>query len=216
MPSMKGPDRKLRPTNAATCCGASRTRSSSPGTRAPSPALSSRDTVKRLVASEYDIDDVAHCFRCFGRLVASEADRVLDTGREDVDGRPVYEPVGVCGLIRPWNYPLLQTAWKLPRPSGRQHLRAQADGGRRADGEGGGPRLGGRNPDIVFTDADFDAAVDMALTAVFLHSGGVLGRGAAARGGLAARLVGRRGRTTGAGHPAGRAVRRVGPDRPLI
>ncbi|GGI99615.1 hypothetical protein GCM10010121_007320 [Streptomyces brasiliensis] len=33
--------------------------------------------------------------------------------------------------------------------------------------------LGGKNPDIVFADADFDTAVDMALTAVFLHSGQV-------------------------------------------
>ena len=27
--------------------------------------------------------------------------------------RVVHEPVGVCGLITPWNYPLLQTAWKV-------------------------------------------------------------------------------------------------------
>ncbi|MEK0100619.1 aldehyde dehydrogenase family protein, partial [Streptomyces sp. A475] len=38
--------------------------------------------------------------------------------------------------------------------------------------------LGGKNPNIVFADADFDAAVDMALTAVFLHSGQVCSAGA--------------------------------------
>ena len=27
--------------------------------------------------------------------------------------RIVYEPVGVCGLIGPWNYPLLQLSWKI-------------------------------------------------------------------------------------------------------
>ncbi len=27
--------------------------------------------------------------------------------------RIVHEPVGVCGLITPWNYPLLQTSWKV-------------------------------------------------------------------------------------------------------
>jgi betaine-aldehyde dehydrogenase len=32
---------------------------------------------------------------------------------EGVDSRVVYEPVGVCALITPWNYPLLQTAWKV-------------------------------------------------------------------------------------------------------
>jgi acyl-CoA reductase-like NAD-dependent aldehyde dehydrogenase len=30
--------------------------------------------------------------------------------------------------------------------------------------------LGGKNPNIVFADADYDAALDNALTAVFLHS----------------------------------------------
>jgi betaine-aldehyde dehydrogenase len=38
--------------------------------------------------------------------------------------------------------------------------------------------LGGKNPNIVFADADFDTAVDMALTAVFLHSGQVCPAGA--------------------------------------
>ncbi|MEW2042037.1 aldehyde dehydrogenase family protein, partial [Streptomyces sp. NPDC005534] len=38
--------------------------------------------------------------------------------------------------------------------------------------------LGGKNPNIVFTDADFETAVDMALTAVFLHSGQVCSAGA--------------------------------------
>jgi betaine-aldehyde dehydrogenase len=38
--------------------------------------------------------------------------------------------------------------------------------------------LGGKNPNIVFADADWDAALDMALTAVFLHSGQVCSAGA--------------------------------------
>ena len=73
----------------------------------------SLDTGKRLVESEYDIDDIENCFRYFGRLVASESGRVVETGTEGVDSRVVYEPVGVCALITPWNYPLLQTAWKV-------------------------------------------------------------------------------------------------------
>jgi betaine-aldehyde dehydrogenase len=45
-----------------------------------------------------------------------------------------------------------------------------------------GPRnialeLGGKNPNIVFADADFDAAVDYALDAAFLHSGQVCSAG---------------------------------------
>ena len=38
--------------------------------------------------------------------------------------------------------------------------------------------LGGKNPNIVFADADFETAVDYALTAVFLHSGQVCSAGA--------------------------------------
>lgn len=38
--------------------------------------------------------------------------------------------------------------------------------------------LGGKNPNIVFADADWDAALDNALTAVFLHSGQVCSAGA--------------------------------------
>src|SRR4051812_27540099 len=38
--------------------------------------------------------------------------------------------------------------------------------------------LGGKNPNVVFADADFEAAVDFALTAVFLHSGQVCSAGA--------------------------------------
>ena len=38
--------------------------------------------------------------------------------------------------------------------------------------------LGGKNPNVVFADADRETALDMALTAVFLHSGQVCSAGA--------------------------------------
>jgi betaine-aldehyde dehydrogenase len=38
--------------------------------------------------------------------------------------------------------------------------------------------LGGKNPNVVFADADIDTALDYALTAVFLHSGQVCSAGA--------------------------------------
>ena len=47
-----------------------------------------------------------------------------------------------------------------------------------AHGEAGGLELGGKNPNVVFADADFETAVDFALTAVFLHSGQVCSAGA--------------------------------------
>ncbi|MFD0313657.1 aldehyde dehydrogenase family protein [Streptomyces flavalbus] len=199
----------------------------------------SLDTGKRLVESEYDIDDVAACFRYFGRLVATQTGRVVDTGTQGADSRVVYEPVGVCALITPWNYPLLQTAWKvapalaagntfvlkpseltphtaihlmrllveagLPAGVGNLVLGAGPEvgaplgehpdvdlvsftggleTGRRLMAAAAGTvkkvalELGGKNPNVVFADADFEAAVDMALTAVFLHSGQVCSAGA--------------------------------------
>ncbi|MEW2118552.1 aldehyde dehydrogenase family protein [Streptomyces sp. NPDC005474] len=199
----------------------------------------SLDTGKRLVESAYDIDDIVNCFRYFGRLVAGESGRVIDTGSPSVDSRVVYEPVGVCALITPWNYPLLQTAWKVApalaagnsfvlkpselTPHTAIHLMRLLEEAGLPPGvanlvlgagpEAGAPladhpdvdflsftgglqtgrrlmaaaagtvkkvalELGGKNPNIVFADADFDTAVDMALTAVFLHSGQVCSAGA--------------------------------------
>ncbi|MEU4269178.1 aldehyde dehydrogenase family protein [Streptomyces sp. NPDC026092] len=200
----------------------------------------SLDTGKRLVESEYDMDDIAACFRYFGNLTAAGGnDRIIATGNPDADSRVVHEPVGVCALITPWNYPLLQTAWKvapalgagntfvlkpseltphtaillmrllteagLPPGVGNLILGTGAEAGApltedpRVDlvsftgGLATGRRimaaaaptvkkvaleLGGKNPNIVFADADFEAAVDYALMAVFLHSGQVCSAGA--------------------------------------
>jgi len=197
------------------------------------------DTGKRLVESEIDIDDIAACFRYFGKLAAQAAGRIVDAGSPDIVSRIVYEPVGVCGLIAPWNYPLLQAAWKmapalaagntfilkpseltphssmlmmqlfddLGLPAGVANLvlgagavaGAPLSSHRDVDmvsftgGLATGKviaasaattvkkvalELGGKNPNVVFADADFDAAVDNALNAAFVHSGQVCSAGA--------------------------------------
>ena len=73
----------------------------------------SLDTGKRLVESEYDVADVVSVVRHFGHIADAEAGRMVDTGNPSVVSRIVHEPVGVCGLITPWNYPLLQVSWKF-------------------------------------------------------------------------------------------------------
>jgi len=199
----------------------------------------SLDTGKRLVESRIDMDDIAACFDYFGKLAAEDAGRIVDAGSADVLSRIEYEPVGVCALITPWNYPLLQAAWKiapalaagntfvlkpaeltphtailmmdvldeLGLPAGVANLVLGAGAA------AGGPlsthpdvdmvsftgglvtgrllaanaaatvkkvalELGGKNPNVVFADADFDAAVDNALNAAFVHSGQVCSAGA--------------------------------------
>jgi betaine-aldehyde dehydrogenase len=197
------------------------------------------DTGKRLVEAEYDVADVVSVFRHYGHVATEEAGRVVDTGNADIVSRVVHEPIGVCGLITPWNYPLLQVSWKvapclaagntfvlkpseltphtaihlmrlleeagLPAGVGNLVLGAGAGAGAplaedpRVDlvsftgGLATGRRimaaaaatvkkvaleLGGKNPNIVFADADREVAVDYALTAVFLHSGQVCSAGA--------------------------------------
>jgi betaine-aldehyde dehydrogenase len=199
----------------------------------------SLDTGKRLVESEYDVTDTAAVFRYCGGLAGTEAGRVVDTGNPNAISRIVYEPVGVCGLITPWNYPLLQTSWKVApalaagntfvlKPSeltpstAIMLIRLLTEAGLPAGVAnlvlGAGPavgaplathrdvdlvsftgglatgrlvmaaaagtvkkvalELGGKNPNIVFADADIDTALDFALTAVFLHSGQVCSAGA--------------------------------------
>src|SRR4029079_455123 len=63
--------------------------------------------------SAYDVADVVSVFRHYGRTAAEDPGRIVDTGNADVVSRVVHEPIGVCGLIAPWNYPLLQASWKV-------------------------------------------------------------------------------------------------------
>jgi betaine-aldehyde dehydrogenase len=151
----------------------------------------------------------------------------------------VREPIGVCGQISPWNYPLLQAAWKLApalaagctvvmKPSeitplttikvtelaeeagfpagvvntilgagagagaelseshdvdlisftggietGKTIMRAASGNVKKIALE-----LGGKNPNIIFADADLDTALDYVLNGVFFHAGQICSAGA--------------------------------------
>ena len=71
------------------------------------------NTGKAMRESRADIADVIRVFRYYADLADKEAGRLVDTGEPDAVSRIVYEPIGVCGLIGPWNYPLLQLSWKI-------------------------------------------------------------------------------------------------------
>ncbi|QKW10422.1 aldehyde dehydrogenase family protein [Streptomyces sp. NA04227] len=76
--------------------------------------VESRDTGKTLEEGRIDVDDVTNAFRYFADLVRNESGgRVVDAGSADVHSVVVHEPVGVCAMITPWNYPLLQASWKI-------------------------------------------------------------------------------------------------------
>ncbi len=199
----------------------------------------SKDTAKRYIESEYDMDDVIRVFRYFANLILEQKDREVNVDRENIKSKIKYEPVGVVGLITPWNYPLLQASWKIAPalaagcsfvikpseltpsttsllmdtlseagvPAGVHNLVLGAGNiagaplsshpdidlvsftgglitGKKIMEQASKTvkkvalELGGKNPNIVFADADMDAAIDNALTAVFLHSGQVCSAGA--------------------------------------
>ncbi len=199
----------------------------------------SKDTAKRYIESEYDMDDVIRVFRYFANLILEQKDREVKVDRENIKSKIKYEPVGVVGLITPWNYPLLQASWKIAPalaagcsfvikpseltpsttsllmdtlseagvPAGVHNLVLGAGNiagaplsshpdidlvsftgglitGKKIMEQASKTvkkvalELGGKNPNIVFADADIDAAIDNALTAVFLHSGQVCSAGA--------------------------------------
>ena len=194
--------------------------------------LETLNTGKAMRESRWDMADVAKVFRYYAALAVEEAEHTVDVGEEGVVSRVVREPVGVCGLIGPWNYPLLQMSWKVAPalaagntvvmkpaqltpmtaihltrllaeagvPSGVVNLvlgpgervgQALADssdvdmisltGGREAArsllrGAAANVKrvaleLGGKSPNIIFADADFETVVDNALTAAFIHAG---------------------------------------------
>lgn len=201
-------------------------------------ALESGDTGKRIIEAKYDVADVAATFRYFATLALEQGDRAVDSGQPHISSRITQEGIGVCSLIGPWNYPLLQIAWKVapalaagcsfilkpseltpstaihlmklleevgipvgvanlvtgagsvigdtltsdPRvdlvsftgglPTGKRIMAKAAETVKRVALE-----LGGKNPNIIFADADLDAAIDFAVTAAFLHSGQVCSAG---------------------------------------
>ncbi|MFE0700924.1 aldehyde dehydrogenase family protein [Streptomyces sp. NPDC058872] len=76
--------------------------------------LESRDAGKTVEEGRIDVDCVADAFRYFADLVLAEGGgRLVDAGSDTVHSVVVHEPVGVCAMITPWNYPLLQASWKI-------------------------------------------------------------------------------------------------------
>jgi betaine-aldehyde dehydrogenase len=67
---------------------------------------------KPLRESKYDVADAAACFRYYAGLVTKPSGQTMDVPAPSVT-MVVREPIGVCGQIIPWNYPLLMAAWKL-------------------------------------------------------------------------------------------------------
>ncbi len=200
--------------------------------------LESLDTGKTVEESRGDMDDIAGVFRYFAELADKDGGELIDAPVANSISKVVHEPVGVCGQITPWNYPLLQASWKLAPalatgntliikpseitplthikvfelmeeagvPDGVANLVLGAGNTVGAElsnntdvdlisftgGIATGKKimqaasvnvknlaleLGGKNPNVIFADADFDIAVDQALNGVFFHAGQICSAG---------------------------------------
>ncbi len=74
-----------------------------------------RNQGKPLAESELDAADSANVFRYFAGLITKPSGGVIPTpnGFGKTMAIEQHEPVGVCALISPWNFPLLMAAWKV-------------------------------------------------------------------------------------------------------
>jgi len=75
--------------------------------------LESANTGKPLTVARDDIDSTIDTFRFFAgaaRAITSQAAADYTDGHLSVILR---EPLGVIGVVTPWNYPLLMAAWKI-------------------------------------------------------------------------------------------------------
>ncbi|KKB44107.1 aldehyde dehydrogenase family protein [Bacillus thermotolerans] len=195
------------------------------------------DNGKLKAEAEFDISDAATCFRYYAGLILAPEGETYQVP-EDVQAMVVKEPVGVTGLIVPWNFPLLMSVWKIapalaagntivykPAEStpitamklveiieevgvpkgvvnlvmgkgsvvgqtiaeshdvdlvsftgstevGREIMKAAAGNLKKVSLE-----LGGKSPNIIFADADFETAVDYALFGIFFGAGQVCSSG---------------------------------------
>ena len=192
---------------------------------------------KPVRESEYDMADAANCFRYYAGLATKPHGQAFDVPAPS-QTFTVREPIGVCGQIVPWNYPLLMGAWKLAPalaagnvcvlkpseltpltmlwlarliddagfphgtvsivpgagptvgatlaeshlvdkvaftgsvPTGQSIMRAAAGNVKKISLE-----LGGKSPNVVFADADFETAVDYALFGIYANAGQVCSAG---------------------------------------
>ncbi|MFD6440895.1 aldehyde dehydrogenase family protein, partial [Peribacillus sp. NPDC060186] len=195
------------------------------------------DNGKPLREARFDIDDAAACFRYYAGLATKPTGQTYEVP-DGQQAMVIREPIGVCGQIIPWNFPLLMSAWKLApalaagnsvvfKPSevtpvtavklfeileevgvpkgvanlvlgagpvvgqaiaeheeidkvaftggtatGRKIMEASLGNLKKVTLE-----LGGKSPNIVFADSDFETAVDYALFGIFCNQGQVCSAG---------------------------------------
>ncbi|KAF8399345.1 hypothetical protein HHK36_015210 [Tetracentron sinense] len=78
--------------------------------------LEAVDCGKPLDEAAWDIDDVSACFEYYADLAEAldaKQKAPISLPMETFKSHVLKEPIGVVGLITPWNYPLLMATWKV-------------------------------------------------------------------------------------------------------
>lgn len=78
--------------------------------------LEVRDNGKPLPEALWDIGDTAYCFDFYADLAEqldAQQEKAVGLSDERFSSVARKEPVGVCGAIIPWNFPMLMAAWKV-------------------------------------------------------------------------------------------------------
>jgi len=75
-------------------------------------AIEALDNGKALSMAKVDVGLSSGCLRYYGGWADKIHGKVIDTDPETFNYTR-HEPVGVCGQIIPWNFPLLMWAWKI-------------------------------------------------------------------------------------------------------
>lgn len=78
--------------------------------------LEVRDNGKPLPEALWDIGDTAYCFDFYADLAEqldAQQEKTVALSDDRFSSLARKEPVGVCGAIIPWNFPMLMAAWKV-------------------------------------------------------------------------------------------------------
>ncbi|HEV7671868.1 MAG TPA: aldehyde dehydrogenase family protein [Thermoanaerobaculia bacterium] len=74
-------------------------------------AVESQNTGKPMGGARWEIGAAANCFEYYAGAVNKVYGQTVPVAARGT-GLTFREPLGVCGLIVPWNFPLLITSWK--------------------------------------------------------------------------------------------------------
>ncbi|CCF60712.1 hypothetical protein KAFR_0L01040 [Kazachstania africana CBS 2517] len=75
-------------------------------------SIESMDNGKSMICARGDVDLVSKYLRSCGGWADKIYGKVMDTGKDHF-AYSIREPIGVCGQIIPWNFPLLMWSWKI-------------------------------------------------------------------------------------------------------